>query len=227
MKMDMGKPSIWGIQNLHGFCSRLFPVLILVATCFSTITCITITKLSRSVPNNMWYPRTERSISFSRGSDNSCRLTSGMLVRYSKGFSKADFMDEKAKHGSNNKEKKEKRKKNLLANNDIFLTTNNKISEPPKLDRFGLPIPTESDLFPPMPPGTEIIPALAGKQITTQEEMDTILGKHAIALDLSALEKMSRPSNKENPMKLRMLHQSPPGEINRKGRYGFLPFYNS
>lgn len=142
-----------------------------------------------------------------------------MSVLYSKGFSKADFMDEKAKHGSN---KKEKRKKNLLTNNDVFSTTNNKISEPPKLDRFGLPIPTENDLFPPMPPGTEIIPALPGKQMTTQEEMDTILCNHAITLDLSALEKMSRASHNESPMKLRLLHQSPPGEIDRKGRYSSL-----
>lgn len=121
-------------------------------------------------------------------------------------------MEEKRKNRSS---KKEKRKKNILIHEEVFQSTTSSPAftkdEQPKLDRFGLPILTENDLFPPMPLDTEIIPATAGTIITTQEEIDDILCNHAIQIDVSALQKLTPTSpNEHHSLKLRLLHQSPP-----------------
>lgn len=83
----------------------------------------------------------------------------------------------------------------------------------PVLDKWGLPPPTEEDIFPPMPPGTELIPADFGKLVGLPEIEDAL--KNHIDLDLhrfneDATEKtVSAVEGK--PMKVKLLHVSPPG----------------
>ena len=82
----------------------------------------------------------------------------------------------------------------------------------PKLDKWGLPMPTEEDLFPPMPPGTELIPASQGP--TSLEEIQAATTDHIpLVLDQFDSEGMERsPSPGNPPMKLKLLHKSPPGK---------------
>lgn len=76
------------------------------------------------------------------------------------------------------------------------------------LDRFGLPPPTIDDIFPPLPPATELIPAT--KDEYSRHELQEALNDY-IQLDLhhfddSGVEKKST----DEPMRLRLAHQSPP-----------------
>jgi prolyl 4-hydroxylase len=202
-----------GMHEKRKSYQRLFSVVILIGGCLRRIRCIhTITKLSSPFQNVLcsFHPvGGRRSFSpFSRPRSSACQCSSRHVLLFSKGFSQRDFMEEQTKK----LKKKEKKKKNVLINDEVFLTTsNNAVVDEPKLDRFGLPIPTEKDLFPPMPLGTEIIPATAGKLITTQDEIDEILCQHAIKIDLSTLQKLSTASSHDDHrLKLRLLHQSPP-----------------
>ena len=124
-------------------------------------------------------------------------------------------MNDSADRKANLGKKKGKRKRQLFAD-EVFATSETNLAKKdngPLLDRFGLPIPTELDLFPPMPEGTEIISATEKQYncTVTQQELDNLLAKYAVSLDLSVLAKMS--TNEQNPMKLRILHASPPGEL--------------
>lgn len=87
-------------------------------------------------------------------------------------------------------------------------------AEGPLLDKWGLPIPTTDDIFPPMPPGTELISVDTTKEDFTVEE---IIGALKDYIELSNLQtRFDEKGVEENPlpgrdaMKLRILHQSPP-----------------
>jgi prolyl 4-hydroxylase len=85
-----------------------------------------------------------------------------------------------------------------------------KKEEEPLLDKWGFPPPTEEDLFPHMPPGTELISAPQGP--TSLEEIKAALKDHMTLnlenFDSNRVEKSSIPGNA--PMKLNLLHKSPP-----------------
>ena len=92
-------------------------------------------------------------------------------------------------------------------------STNDKLKDDssPKIDKWGLPVLTADDLFPPMPPGTEIIPVDASKSYPLTEIQDFLkdhidLRLHRI-FDDNGIEKDSKG---RIPMTLRLLHQSPP-----------------
>lgn len=74
-------------------------------------------------------------------------------------------------------------------------------------------MPTEDDIFPPMPEGTELVPATRPSDEYTLDEIRDALKDH-IRLDLSRFdnEKLEwRDRDRvSDPMKLRLLHVSPP-----------------
>jgi hypothetical protein len=89
------------------------------------------------------------------------------------------------------------------------------------LDRWGLPPPTVDDIFPPLPEGTELVPAQSGKDYTLPEINDAIRRVVPLSLDRCfdefGTEKVgvfgnnhSQSSANRAPMKLRLLHASPP-----------------
>jgi len=84
----------------------------------------------------------------------------------------------------------------------------------PILDKWGLPPPTEDDIFPPMPPGTELIPVNNEKEDITLSDIQDALRDH---IQLKALETRfnhdcteKQPKAGRDPMKLHLLHRSPP-----------------
>ena len=88
------------------------------------------------------------------------------------------------------------------------------VTEAPKLDKWGLPPPTIEDIFPPMPPGTELIPASANTVDVSLPDIRRALRDH---LELSELEtRFDERGIEKNPlpdrpvMRLNLLHQSPP-----------------
>jgi prolyl 4-hydroxylase len=82
----------------------------------------------------------------------------------------------------------------------------------PQLDKWGLPAPTTEDIFPLMPPGTDLRPAT--KDDYSLSEMKEFLKNH-IAMQLdhffdeNGVEKR-QSSSQAPPMKLVLLHESPP-----------------
>lgn len=94
------------------------------------------------------------------------------------------------------------------------------------LDKWGLPPPTLDDVFPPLPDGTELIPVRDGASYTL-EQMQAAL-RHVVPLSLDrhfdeyGVERDSAAGSGRNhvdghgnprrrePMRLRLLHQSPP-----------------
>lgn len=81
------------------------------------------------------------------------------------------------------------------------------------LDKWGLPPPSLEDIFPPMPPGTELIPAT--KEEYTLQEIVQAMKQH-IPLTIQetfgedCVEKNPPTTDGRPPMKLRLLHVSPP-----------------
>lgn len=80
-----------------------------------------------------------------------------------------------------------------------------------KLDKWGLPEITEDDLFPQMPDGTELIPidgskdySLSEIQLCLNQHLDLKLERH---FDQNGVEIVS---DDREPMKVRLLHESPP-----------------
>ena len=95
-------------------------------------------------------------------------------------------------------------------NVDLETTVSSFITLESKLDKWGFPPPTEEDLFPFMPLGTELI--AAPLQIITRQQIKEALQHHShLTLDRfddNGVEIMPSPGNL--PMTLRMIHQSPP-----------------
>ena len=84
-----------------------------------------------------------------------------------------------------------------------------------KLDKWGLPIPTVEDIFPPMPPGTELIPVNSAKEDISLSDIKDAMKDH-IELD-NLYTRFDETGVEKNPplpgrksMKLRLLHRSPP-----------------
>lgn len=94
-----------------------------------------------------------------------------------------------------------------------FTLSSNKKDAPPLMDRFGFPImPTENDIFPPLPADTELIPSSTNDRIESQNELDFLLKNH-ISVDLNALELISENQYQDkHRMQVRVLHNSPPGK---------------
>ena len=91
-------------------------------------------------------------------------------------------------------------------------SSDNNAADEPQLDRFGLPIPTEDDVFPPLPPDTELI-SVKEDETTTMADIQAAMKDHVqfnfdLFDDASCEEK--NPANGAAPMKLRLLHRSPP-----------------
>jgi prolyl 4-hydroxylase len=89
-------------------------------------------------------------------------------------------------------------------------------SEAP-LDKWGLPIPTTDDIFPPMPPGTELVPVKLGEESTSLSDIMDVLKDHielsklSVRFDeLGTEREVKTASSGRPPMKLGLLHRSPP-----------------
>jgi prolyl 4-hydroxylase len=120
------------------------------------------------------------------------------------GFGSASSSPQKRGNKPTNSGKKAQKRKSALQ--EI-----SSVKEKPKiLDKWGLPSPTLEDIFPPLPSDTELIPATKD-QYNLSEIQDAL--KAHLKLDLSrfdsqGIEKAS--ANNGLPMKLNLLHVSPP-----------------
>lgn len=94
---------------------------------------------------------------------------------------------------------------------DLEPPVTKKTEEAPQLDKWGLPPPTEDDIFPPMPPGTELI-SVPQTGTTSLEDIVAALTDHIPLkldnFDSDGVEQSPSPGNP--PMKLKLLHKSPP-----------------
>ena len=87
-----------------------------------------------------------------------------------------------------------------------------------KLDKWGLPVATIDDIFPPMPPETEITPIESNKEYDLDEILECLKDHIDLHLDRTfdenGVEKISKvmtPTNESRqPMELQLLHKSPP-----------------
>jgi len=79
--------------------------------------------------------------------------------------------------------------------------------EEPKLDRFGLPIRTAENFFPPLPEGVELI---GMDQETTLDTVRSAMEKHIkLNYDMFSEDGVEKASRMK-PWKLKLLHKSPP-----------------
>ena len=121
--------------------------------------------------------------------------------------------------GSSAPSKKKSAKKRKRSDMESLLATSQeeKISKAaeanaePQLDRFGLPIATEF-VFPPLPSNTELI-AVQEDETITMADIRTAMKDHVqfnfdMFDDEDCVEK--NPARGASPMKLRLLHRSPP-----------------
>ena len=122
--------------------------------------------------------------------------------------------------GSSSKKKKKsvsKKKKNALQE----LSPPSSVStsdSPPQLDKWGLPPPTTEDIFPPMPPGTELLSVEKGQAYTLDHVEQAMqhnlplhnLRKHFQSETLTEILNDSPSVVDREPMQLKFVHQSPP-----------------
>lgn len=82
----------------------------------------------------------------------------------------------------------------------------------PVLDKWGLPPPTEHDIFPPLPANTELRPAT--KSNYTLKEIQECLNDYYLDLQLhKTFDEQGiemRSASNRSPMRLKLLHESPP-----------------
>jgi len=111
---------------------------------------------------------------------------------------------------SNNKvspSKTLKRKPSFVVEKEL-MSSGKKQDDDLELDRFGLPPPTIDDIFPPLPDGTEFVPA--SKPNYSKQEIDQALNGY-IPLKLDAFDSQGVEKQTQNePMRLRLAHVSPP-----------------
>lgn len=84
-------------------------------------------------------------------------------------------------------------------------------SSTPKLDRFGLPIPTEDDIFPPLASDVLRIPATDSDEFKKEKVAEAI--QHHIGVNLDIFDENGQSIHEENGSsrwKLKLLHQDPP-----------------
>jgi prolyl 4-hydroxylase len=109
-----------------------------------------------------------------------------------------------------NKPNRGKRKGGMSELAPVEPKQSNEEQSEPQLDRFGLPPPTSDDIFPRMPPETELI--AASKENYSLQEVKNALKEH-ISLRLDRFDDHGVEMNVATdraPMKLRLIHQSPP-----------------
>lgn len=134
------------------------------------------------------------------------------------GFGAPSSSSSPSKKNTSNSEPKRKRKKtrnglqdiDFEKNLDLETTVTPFMALEPKLDKWGLPPPTDEDLFPFMPLGTELI--TAPLHATTRQQIEEALQHHS-HLKLDRFDDHGieiTPSPGHIPMTLRMIHQSPP-----------------
>ena len=111
---------------------------------------------------------------------------------------------------SSSKTKKPRKKKKGRFDQDI-LTPPSPHKEP-VLDKWGLPPPTEEDIFPKLPPGTELIPAQKENYGLAEilQALSTRMSLPGLKLhfDEQGIEKS--PPQDATPVQVRLVHQSPP-----------------
>ena len=167
----------------------------------------TASRLSIFVTAILYADLTKSVIAFSPVRDNAVAFAAGGGFGRSAGNS--------LKKGKKTKEGKKQKRGGLLSEVETFLPPEKENNSEPKLDRWGLPIPTTDDLFPPMPPGTEIIPVNMKTEDMTLSDIRDALKDHIEPKELEnrfsedcLLEKEPVPGRPI--MKLKLLHRSPP-----------------
>lgn len=114
---------------------------------------------------------------------------------------------------SSTKKSKKKRKRGGFSELEPSPSSKNedKVNEAPKLDRFGLPPPSEDDIFPPLREGTELI-AASPEGPTSLKDIESAMKDHMPlayeCFDENGVERAPSPGNL--PIKLKLLHKSPP-----------------
>ena len=117
-----------------------------------------------------------------------------------------------SKKKANNKRKKTK--SSILSDIEVS-EASEAISSAPKLDRFGLPIPTEDDIFPPLNEDVVRIP-VTNEEFKREQVADAIKNHIGVNLDMfdedgnSIHEETSPDGNNSNRWRLKLLHQDPP-----------------
>jgi prolyl 4-hydroxylase len=129
------------------------------------------------------------------------------------GFGSSNAKKTRSKPNNNNKRRK---RAGTLSELEKRSPVTEKKEEQPLLDKWGLPPPTEEDLFPPMPPGTELISA-SQEGPTSLQDIKAALKDHTTIIALNLLEESfdstrveKSPTPGNAPMKLNLLHKSPP-----------------
>jgi len=113
-----------------------------------------------------------------------------------------------------NKKKLKKKKKGRLSSDTTFDISPKKDvdAEEEKLDRFGLPIRTAENFFPPLPADTELV-GLANDEETKMSEVQQFMKKHIPlnwdVFNENGVEK-EELCNGRKPWKVKLLHKSPP-----------------
>eukprot|EP00531_Pseudo-nitzschia_arenysensis_P010685 CAMPEP_0116139986 /NCGR_PEP_ID=MMETSP0329-20121206/13600_1 /TAXON_ID=697910 /ORGANISM="Pseudo-nitzschia arenysensis, Strain B593" /LENGTH=407 /DNA_ID=CAMNT_0003635057 /DNA_START=72 /DNA_END=1295 /DNA_ORIENTATION=+ len=125
--------------------------------------------------------------------------------------------------GSKTKSKKKSKKKNKNLTDMMEAappkkespdkSTTSLESEGPKFDKWGLPVATLEDIFPPLPESTELNPVDASKAYTLSEIQECLkehvnLGDLDRVFDEQGMAKI--PNQDRSSMRLRLLHRSPP-----------------
>ncbi|KAL9180210.1 hypothetical protein ACHAXT_008180 [Thalassiosira profunda] len=129
-------------------------------------------------------------------------------------FAGGGFGVSKAPSKKKEKNKKGKSKSGLLGDLDVA-TAKQQSAAAPKLDRFGLPLPTEDDVFPPLGADITRIPAEYGadgykfnrEEVT--EAMENHLGVNLDAFDDDG-QSTHTEQDGESRWSLRLLHKDPP-----------------
>ena len=123
---------------------------------------------------------------------------------------------------SSNKKKKKKTKsksggllselEQVTTSIDNKQSSNNSDSDSPVLDRFGLPVITEDDIFPPLTDDIIRVPVDASGESYNREQVEDAMKDHlGINLDVFDEEGQSlHSSSTATRWKLKMLHKSPP-----------------
>jgi prolyl 4-hydroxylase len=128
-------------------------------------------------------------------------------------FGAGGFGKGKTANKPNNGKSSNKRKRRGLIRQDLESKSTAQVpsSTDPKLDRFGLPIATSENIFPPLPDDT-ILEHVSEHEIaslaTVQSSMNEYTPLNFGLFDENSVEK--DPSGNKQPWKLKLLHKNPP-----------------
>lgn len=116
---------------------------------------------------------------------------------------------------SNKKSKPKKKRKGGILDSDLVLTPPPPTPPAePKLDKWGLPPPTEEDIFPPLPTETEVIAAQKEPYSLTEimQHLETYMRLPGLAehFDEQGVETKSESSPSSPPVTMKLVHESPP-----------------